>query len=261
MIHKIKLVLLAIPILMASCTEAQSSNSIRTSSTPTEASIRQASKPVVKNLNAQQFHDQMDSNPGIILDVRTPGETAQGSIEGASFININDRSFTRKISLMQKEQPIYVYCASGSRSRKAADILIKNGFNEVYNLSGGIRYWRSEGYSVTAPSPNAAKNVKQLSYSEFEQMLETSKPVLIDFHTQWCAPCKKMSPVVDQLIKDNENKATVLKIDVDQSKEVADKLGIKGVPVFILFENGKETWRQSGIMNLEELQAVLNKAL
>ena len=92
----------------------------------------------VQNISAAEFQKQIEQNPGIILDVRTPGETAQGYIPDASFIDFYDKEFTNKVKLMQKDKPIYVYCRSGGRSAKAAEILKQNGFKEVYNLLGGL---------------------------------------------------------------------------------------------------------------------------
>jgi len=81
----------------------------------------------IQNISAEEFNTQIEKNPGIILDVRTPAETAQGYIPDASFIDLYDPEFKAKVKLMQKDQPIYVYCRSGGRSAKAAKILIQSG--------------------------------------------------------------------------------------------------------------------------------------
>jgi thioredoxin 1 len=257
--HSIKSLILATPFFIISCTEQTASDHQEIAALTVEQV--QKAKAHVQNVNPQQFHQLIAKADGIILDVRTPEETAKGAIENASFINVNDRAFVRRIKLMQKDKPIYVYCASGGRSANAADLLIQNGFKDVYNLSGGIRSWTASGFEITPPKEGSISNVTQLTFPEFMKMLDTEKPVLIDFHTQWCSPCKKMSPIIDALTTENKGKAEILKIDVDQSIEVAQKLNIKGVPVFILYENGKETWRQSGILTQAELQAVLDGAM
>ena len=70
-----------------------------------------------------------------------------------------------------------------------------------------------------------------------------------------------MAPIVDELDKENVGKVEVIRVDVDKSREVAKHYGIQGVPVFILYKNGKEVWRHSGVMEKEALQLEMNKVL
>jgi thioredoxin len=263
MVKFLKAFLLVVPVLMMSCTDGSDSPRSRSNRVKSTKSVGEKvpQKAGVRNVDADKFHDLVESGNGIVLDVRTAGETARGSIEGASFISVNDKSFLRKVSLMQKDKPIYVYCATGSRSAYAAKVMLKNGFKEVYNLNGGIGSWARSGYAVTKPSADADHNIKQLSLAEFNKMIEGDQPVFVDFHTRWCSPCKKMAPLVDQLQKDYDGKVKVLRIDVDSSTEVANHFGIQGVPVFILYDKGTETWRKSGVMTVDELHEVLDKSL
>lgn len=77
-----------------------------------------------------------------LIDVRTPEEYQQGAIEGAVLINFRDADFLESIvSKVDKEKPVYIYCAAGGRSNRAAHLLIKNGFKEVYDLDGGYSKW------------------------------------------------------------------------------------------------------------------------
>ena len=90
-------------------------------------------------------------------------------------------------------------------------------------------------------------------------MITTDKPVLVDFHTVWCAPCKKMAPVIDEIETEYANKAVVNRIDVDKSKEVAKAYDISGVPVFILFVSGEQKWKHNGMISKEELKKQLDQ--
>jgi len=251
-------ILLVIPFLYVSCSDTPSkSQKERT----TKKSVKVASAPqkgIFKNLSAKEFHDKISSGKGIVLDVRTAQETRRGAIQNASFISLNDPKFTQKINVMQKDQPIYVYCASGSRSYRASQILIQNGFNEVYNLNGGILTWNNSGFPIVRPSASSQLEVKQLSINEFNTLIKKNQPVLIDFNTAWCAPCKKMNPIIEQLKKEYGQKATIIKIDVDQNTDVARKMGVRGVPVFMLFKNSKEVWRHSGVITKSELKKVID---
>ncbi|UTW67628.1 thioredoxin [bacterium SCSIO 12643] len=254
-------VLLAIPFLYVSCSDTPSQ---RQKERTTKKSVKVASvsqKGVFKNLSAKEFHDQISSGEGIILDVRTPQETQRGAIQNASFISLNDPKFIQKINVMQKDQPIFIYCASGSRSYRASQIMIQNGFKVVYNLNGGIIAWNSSGFPIVRPSSSSSSEAKQLSIDEFNHIINKDQPVLIDFNTAWCAPCKKMSPIIDQLKKEYGQKATISKIDVDQNTDVAKKMGVRGVPVFVLFRNGKEVWRHSGVITKSDLKKVIDKEI
>lgn len=94
------------------------------------------------------FRDKMEHEPGTILDVRTPGEVAEGTIPGAVVIDINDPAFESKVNELDKTKPVYVYCKAGGRSARATDIMMKNNFSKVYNLDGGIMAWTEEGFNI-----------------------------------------------------------------------------------------------------------------
>lgn len=261
MLNKFQLILLGIPFFLSSCTDINNTKQIDANTKSARiVSTPRSQNATFKNISAKQFHEKIETG-GIILDVRTPAETARGSIKNASFINLNDRSFLQKINLMQKEQPIFVYCASGSRSSHAAQLMIQNGFKEVYNLNGGIRAWSLAGFEVVKSKSSNENTTKQISLIEFENMISVNQPILIDFHTAWCAPCKKMAPIVEQLKTDYSGKAEVVKIDVDQNSDVANHYNIRGVPVFIIFKNGKEVWRHSGALAQNKLEQMLDEVI
>ncbi len=215
------------------------------------------SQNVVEKVDAEKFKQLVESGEGILLDVRTPEEVAQGYINGASTIDFYDENFESKVNMIQKDKPVYVYCKAGGRSSQAAEMMKKNGFKKVYNLEGGMNAWNGKGFPVTKPEGVKDENIKQLTLDEFNKMLKTNQPVLVDFHTLWCSPCRKMAPVVDKIATDFKGRAIVLRIDVDNSKEVAKQYQIQGVPVFILFKNGIQKWKQSGIMTEADLSKIL----
>lgn len=105
----------------------------------------------IKNIDAVTFKNLMESGKGIVLDVRTNGEVAQGVIPETKIIDIYDPAFSEKIKSLPKEKEIYVYCTSGVRSMMAAKILQSNGFNRVYNLRGGIMDWQKNRFSIERP--------------------------------------------------------------------------------------------------------------
>ena len=89
--------------------------------------------------------------------------------------------------------------------------------------------------------------------SNFDTIIQSEKPVLIDFFATWCGPCKMLSPILKE-VKDNlGDRVSILKIDVDKNQQIASKYQVRGVPTMILFQNGKQLWRQSGVLSKEDI--------
>ena len=107
-----------------------------------------ASTEVIVTVDAKSFKDLMVSEPGTLLDVRTPEEWAEGTLKGATKINYKGDTFEQDIETLDKNVPVYVYCRSGGRSAGAADVLKEKGFKKVYNLDGGITSWQENGFEV-----------------------------------------------------------------------------------------------------------------
>src|SRR5210317_149911 len=93
----------------------------------------------------------------------------------------------------------------------------------------------------------------------FKKIISQNKPVLVDFTASWCGPCKAMAPILDQVKNEVGDNASITKIDVDRNQQIAQSLQIQGVPTLILYKNGKQLWRQSGVVQKEMLVNLLNQ--
>ena len=93
----------------------------------------------------------------------------------------------------------------------------------------------------------------------FKKIISQDKPVLVDFTASWCGPCKAMAPILDQVKNEVGDNASITKIDVDRNQQIAQSLQIQGVPTLILYKNGKQLWRQSGVVQKEMLVNLLNQ--
>jgi rhodanese-related sulfurtransferase len=127
--------IIIISTFLYSCGEAQTTEHIVSSNKSSEQSAT-----IAKNVNVSEFKELIEKGPGIIVDVRTPGEYTRGNIKGSKNINIAG-NFSEEIKKLDKNKPVYVYCASGGRSSRAMQTMNQMGFKEVYNLSGGFSAW------------------------------------------------------------------------------------------------------------------------
>ena len=93
--------------------------------------------------------------------------------------------------------------------------------------------------------------------SSFKKIIAAEVPVLIDFYADWCAPCKALAPILQDVKKDLGEQVKIVKIDVDKNPSLAQKYKVRGVPTMILFKDGEIVWRQSGIVGKETLLEVI----
>lgn len=93
----------------------------------------------------------------------------------------------------------------------------------------------------------------------FNEMINSDKPVLVDFFAEWCGPCKAMAPILKDVKKEIGDAATIIKVDVDKNQQAAAEYQVRGVPTLILFQNGKPLWRQSGVVQKSGLIAIIKQ--
>lgn len=95
--------------------------------------------------------------------------------------------------------------------------------------------------------------------SKFEELINSDKPVLVDFHATWCGPCHMQAPILEDVKQRVGEAATIVKIDVDKNPQVASQYQIRGVPTLIIFKQGEVKWRQSGVFQANELERLLQE--
>jgi thioredoxin 1 len=94
--------------------------------------------------------------------------------------------------------------------------------------------------------------------ANFDSLIRDHRPVLVDFHALWCGPCKAQSPILKELAEELGDNIRVIKIDVDQNNNLAEKYHIQSVPTLMVFKNGAVKYKQSGVHSKPQLMSVLN---
>ncbi len=203
----------------------------------------------VQTVDTNTFEKKLKetTNPQL-LDVRTPEEFEVEHLVNATNVNWNGANFDALAQKYDRSKPIFVYCKAGGRSSEAAEALQKMGFKEIYNLDGGIMKWTG------AKTTNEAKVPQGISAKNYEALIHSKPKVIVNFYAEWCGPCKKMAPYLLKMQSELKGKSRLERLDADQNKATVDFLKLEGLPVILIYENGKEVWRNTGFLSEEDLR-------
>ena len=208
-----------------------------------------------QNVDANAFEQKINGGGVQVLDVRTAGEYSGSHLKNVMLADwTNKAQFEERVKYLDKNKTLLVYCAAGGRSGQAAVWLKEQGFKEVVNLQGGITAWNAAGKPVVREG-----GAVELSTAAFNATIASSGIVLVDIGATWCPPCKKMEPILDELSKTLQGKYTLLKVDGGNDVTVMKELGAAVLPTFMVYKNGKLSWKKEGIVSLEELKSALTQ--
>ncbi len=226
--------LIASIIILISCAEAQQNN--------------------VQQLNAIQFDELTKKEKGIIIDVRTQREYERGHIDNSLNLNIYSREFKNGLKDFLKDEPVYIYCLSGSRSNKAAKILADMGFEEVYNLQRGLIDWNRNNLPLRVGSQLPATNTEnEMGFEKFDNITKANEIVFLNVYAPWCAPCKKMKPQIEELEKEYAGKISFVKVNADENSTFLKQMDIASVPHIALYNRGKQVYAKNSYASKSEL--------
>lgn len=95
----------------------------------------------------------------------------------------------------------------------------------------------------------------------FSNVINGTKPVLVDFFAEWCGPCKMMPPILKEVKSALGDAVTIIKVDIDKNNHLAYEYGVQSVPTLVIFKGGEIQWRQSGVVPAKQLEALLRQHL
>ena len=93
--------------------------------------------------------------------------------------------------------------------------------------------------------------------SSFKRIISSKTPVLVDFFADWCGPCKTLAPILKDVKEELGDAVKIVKIDVDKNQSIAAKYNVRGVPTMLLFKDGKQVWRQSGVIQKKDIVQII----
>jgi thioredoxin len=238
------ILLIATSLLMNACSNGQNNSN-------SNSKGNEQTKTINYVLSAIDFQKKMEElSLAPVVDVRTPNEFSGGHIAKAINIDFRGSNFDSEISKLDKTKPVFVYCLSGGRSTAAANNMRSSGFTDVYELSGGMMKWRAASLPETTDSRTTSTGMTK---AEYNKLLDSKKLVLIDFYAEWCAPCKKMAPYLEELKKEMADKVTIIRIDADKNTAMCKELKVEALPTLLLYKNKENTWSNTGYISKEDL--------
>lgn len=205
-------------------------------------------------MDARTFEKKISETPeGVVLDVRTPAEYAGGHIANAVNADWNDAAFDSKVSNLDKSKTYFVYCLAGGRSAAAVAHMQEMGFQHIVELEGGMMQWRAQKLpETTTPTTNMPAE-QGMTVEAFKALLQDERYILVDFYAEWCGPCKKMKPSLDEIAAEKSATVKVIRIDVDKNRELAEAMKIEALPTLQIIKNNQMIWNKVGFAEKTEL--------
>jgi len=187
-----------------------------------------------------------------IIDARSADEFAQIHLKNAFFLNADPAKAASQLNALDKQKPVFVYAIGNLRSGILAKKLRAQGFNEVYEIPGGIANWVGSG------KPTETSVNKGLTLAAFQNTVGKEKLLLVDFGSKYCPGCIKMAPVVDSA--STETGIPLFKVEVFDNTQLAHQLKINVIPNIALYKDGALVWQKVGLFPKSEITNAIKAA-
>lgn len=211
----------------------------------------------ISTLSPDDFYIRVNAEPDLqLLDLRSDEDFATGHLKKAINYDYYEDGFeTFVLQTFKPKKPIYVYCFSGIRSSEATFYLSELGFEEIIVLEKGFTNWVANSKPYVS-SKAFTKPIATVTLQDLEREVQNNPMLLVDFHADWCEPCKQMRPVLLQIVRENP-RVKLFQVDAEKSENLVVLLKIEEIPTLILFKNGKQYWRNVGSTTAAQLLEVI----
>jgi rhodanese-related sulfurtransferase len=199
------------------------------------------------NLLLDAFYSKVKSQKKPqIIDARGNDEFALNHIEGALNFNTKSEDFEKQVAALNPSQPVFIYSIAAYRSGLLSTELAKRGFSEVYVLEGGIASWIGGG------KPFYSNLKSKLTLPEYKKILADNTYVLVDIGSRYCATCKTVKPILENLRTQYGEKLKIVEIELEESPQVIAYLkNVKVFPTLIFYQNSKIVFKKDGLGDLK----------
>ncbi|TJZ61090.1 sulfurtransferase [Sphingobacterium olei] len=206
-------------------------------------------------ISAEDFYSKIkkEQSPQI-LDARSEEEYEQAHFPEAIQIDQKSDDFSQKVGSLDHKRPVFIYSIQTGRSSRLAEHLSEQSFKEVYVLSPGISAWVGSGYPLVVSQTNN----KRVTLQAFKDVLASNDYVLVNYGSNYCAPCKKVVPVLDSLRSESTD-LKIFKIEIDVNPDIIKENEIKTIPTTILYKSGNPVWAKTGIPTVDEIRIAKNE--
>lgn len=211
----------------------------------------------IKTLSPNEFYTQLKSAGNAqLLDLRNDADFKSGHIKKAINFDYNSEGFENFVlKNFDLNKQLFIYCYAGIRSTEAKVYLSELGFKNVVELEKGFTNWTSSSKPYVS-SQAFTKPIAAFTMKDLEREINSNDKLLVDFYADWCGPCKKMKPILQKIAREDPN-VKLIQVDADKSEDIVNLFKVYEIPTLILFKNGRQNWRDSGIKTERELRSVI----
>jgi thioredoxin 1 len=134
------------------------------------------------------------------------------------------------------------------------------GMMLLVGITGCSASQNEKNGSVTSNTNEKSSEIKYAEdMSTFNELIKGTLPVLVDFYADWCAPCRMMAPILEQVSGEMQGKVKIVKVNVDKNRDAAMKYGVQSIPTLILFQNGEIKWRGVGVTQADQIKQIISR--
>jgi thioredoxin len=211
---------------------------------------------VGRKLDIDAFNQIASNNNAQIIDLRPQAEFDSGHIVNAASFVSNSPELDAYIDMLYKDVPVCLLGGSAEDNTELIEKLKSKGFKNINELNGGMLAWINAKLPVQKTMP---KKIYPNDTISFDNAINGNKLVMVDFNATWCKPCKMMQPSIDRVHDERSDMVIVYSIDVDKFPQYNEKYQIKGIPLVMLFKNGKTLHRSEGLLDERKINELIDK--